>query len=77
MIIENKRNGKLKIGVGDVISYEDQLCWVTCRKNYNFPYTVNRLEDGISLNSFSYLEELEKVAYLVCPADRVRIVLEN
>ena len=77
MIIENKRNGKLKIGVGDVISYEDQLCWVTCRKNYNFPYTVNRLEDGISLNSFSYLEELEKVAYLVCPADKVRIVLEN
>ena len=77
MIIENKRNGKLKIGVGDVISYEDQLCWVTCRKNYNFPYTVNRLEDGISLNSFSYLEELEKVAYLVCPADKVRITLEN
>ena len=77
MIIENKRNGKLKIRVGDVISYEDQLCWVTCRKNYNFPYTVNRLEDGISLNSFSYLEELEKVAYLVCPADKVRIVLEN
>ena len=77
MIIENKRNGKLKIGVGDVISYGDQLCWVTCRKNYNFPYTVNRLEDGISLNSFSYLEELEKVAYLVCPADKVRIVLEN
>ena len=77
MIIENKRNGKLKIGVGDVISYEDQLCWVTCRKNYNFPYTVNRLEDGISLNSFSYLEELEKVAYLVCPADKVRIILEN
>ena len=77
MIIENKRNGELKIGVGDVISYEDQLCWVTCRKNYNFPYTVNRLEDGISLNSFSYLEELEKVAYLVCPADKVRIVLEN
>ena len=75
MIIENKRNGKLKIGVGDVISYEDQLCWVTCRKNYNFPYTVNRLEDGISLNSFSYLEELEKVAYLVCPADKVRITL--
>ena len=77
MIIENKRNGKLKIGVGDVISYEDQLCWVTCRKNYNFPYTVNRLEDGISLTSFSYLEELEKVAYLVCPADKARIVLEN
>ena len=77
MIIENKRNGKLKIGVGDVISYEDQLCWVTCRKNYNFPYIVNRLEDGISLNSFSYLEELEKVAYLVCPADKVRIILEN
>ena len=75
MIIENKRNGKLKIGVGDVISYEDQLCWVTCRKNYNFPYTVNRLEDGISLNSFSYLEELEKVAYLVCPTDKVRITL--
>ena len=75
MIIENKRNGKLKIGVGDVISYEDQLCWVTCRKNYNFPYTVNRLEDGISLNSFSYLEELEKVAYLVCPADKVTVTL--
>ena len=77
MIIENKRNGKLKIGVGDVISYEDQLCWVTCRKNYNFPYAVNRLEDGITLNSFSDLEALEKVAYLVCSADKVRITLEN
>ena len=77
MIIENKRNGKLKIGVGDVISYEDQLCWVTCRKNYNFRYVIIRLEDGISLNSFTYLEDLEKVAYLVCPADKVRIVLEN
>lgn len=75
MIIENKRNGKLKIGVGDVISYEDQLCWVTCRKNYNFPYTVNRLEDGISLNSFTDLEALEKVAYLVCPADKVTVTL--
>ena len=75
MIIENKRNGKLKIGVGDVISYEDQLCWVTCRKNYNFPYTVNRLEDGISLNSFTNLEALEKVAYLVCPADKVTVTL--
>ena len=77
MIIENKRNGKLKIGVGDVISYEDQLCWVTCRKNYNFPYAVNRLEDGISLNSFADLEALEKVAYLVCPADKVTVTLEN
>ena len=75
MIIENKRNGKLKIGVGDVISYEDQLCWVTCRKNYNFPYAVNRLEDGISLNSFADLEALEKVAYLVCPADKVTVTL--
>ena len=75
MIIENKRNGKLKIGVGDVISYEEQLCWVTCRKNYNFPYAVNRLEDGISLNSFADLEALEKVAYLVCPADKVTITL--
>ena len=75
MIIENKRNGKLKIRVGDVISYEDQLCWVTCRKNYNFPYTVNRLEDGISLNSFTNLEALEKVAYLVCPADKVTVTL--
>ena len=75
MIIENKRNGKLKIGVGDVISYADQLCWVTCRKNYNFPYAVNRLEDGISLNSFADLEALEKVAYLVCPADKVTVTL--
>ena len=75
MIIENKRNGKLKIGVGDVISYEDQLCWITCRKNYNFPYAVNRLEDGISLNSFADLEALEKVAYLVCPADKVTVTL--
>ena len=75
MIIENKRNGKLKIGVGDVISYEDQLCWITCRKNYNFPYAVNRLEDGITLNSFSDLEALEKVAYLVCPADKVTVTL--
>ena len=75
MIIENKRNGKLKIGVGDVISYEDQLCWVTCRKNYNFPYAVNRLEDGISLNSFTDLEALEKVAYLVCPGDKVTVTL--
>ena len=75
MIIENKRNGKLKIGVGDVISYEEQLCWVTYRKNYNFPYTVNRLEDGISLNSFTNLEALEKVAYLVCPADKVTVTL--
>ena len=75
MIIENKRNGK--INVGDVISYNDQLCWVTCREHYNFPYAVNRLEDGISLNTFSSLEALEKVAYLVCPANKVRIVLEN
>ena len=77
MIIENKRNGRLKINVGDVISYEDQLCWVTHRKNYNFPYTVNRLEDGISLNSFADLEALEKVAYLVCPTDKVKIILQN
>lgn len=77
MIIENKRNGKLKIGVGDVISYEDQLCWVTYREDYSFPYAVNRLEDGISLNSFADLEALEKSAYLVCPADKVRIILEN
>ena len=40
MIIENKRNGKLKIGVGDVISYEDQLCWVTYREDYSFPYAL-------------------------------------
>lgn len=75
MIIENKRNGKLKIRVGDVINYEDQLCWVTYREDYSFPYAVNRLEDGISLNSFADLEALEKVAYLVCPADKVTVTL--